>query len=173
LIAPLLTLNSPPVVELLAEVGFDWLFIDAEHSPFDTSQMQALMQAYPKLKGVIAPTTVGVAAASRVVSQARKCSSIRVTGLGLPNQMRTYVKSGCVKKVGLWNERDFGYLAEYVVHNLLAGKLTGKTGQSFVAGRLGKRTVQKGSVAGYGAGPVVVLSKPLVFTKRNIDKYHF
>src|SRR4030095_6345766 len=45
LIAPLLTLNSPPVVELLAEVGFDWLFIDAEHSPLDTSQMQALMQA--------------------------------------------------------------------------------------------------------------------------------
>jgi 2-keto-3-deoxy-L-rhamnonate aldolase RhmA len=45
LIAPLLTLNSPPIVELLAEVGFDWLFIDAEHSPLDTSQMQALMQA--------------------------------------------------------------------------------------------------------------------------------
>ena len=47
LIAPLLTLNSPPVVELLAEVGFDWLFIDAEHSPLDTSQMQALMDDPP------------------------------------------------------------------------------------------------------------------------------
>ena len=45
LIAPLVTLNSPAVVELLAEVGFDWLFIDAEHSPLDTAQMQALMQA--------------------------------------------------------------------------------------------------------------------------------
>jgi 2-keto-3-deoxy-L-rhamnonate aldolase RhmA len=45
LIAPLITLNSPPVVELLAEAGFDWLFIDAEHSPLDTAQMQALMQA--------------------------------------------------------------------------------------------------------------------------------
>jgi rhamnose transport system substrate-binding protein len=136
-------------------------------------ETQALMQAYPKLKGIIAPTTVGVAAASRVISQAKKCSSVRVTGLGLPNQMRTYVKSGCVKKVGLWSERDFGYLAEYVVHNLLTGKLTGKVGQSFVAGRLGKRTVQSGAAAGYGAGPVVILSKPLVFTKGNIDKYHF
>jgi 2-keto-3-deoxy-L-rhamnonate aldolase RhmA len=45
LIAPLVTLNAPPVAELLAEVGFDWLFIDAEHSPLDTAQMQALMQA--------------------------------------------------------------------------------------------------------------------------------
>jgi 2-dehydro-3-deoxyglucarate aldolase len=45
LVAPLVTLNSPAAVELLAEVGFDWLFIDAEHSPLDTAQMQALMQA--------------------------------------------------------------------------------------------------------------------------------
>lgn len=43
--APLVTLNSPAAVELLADVGFDWLFIDAEHSPLDTAQMQALMQA--------------------------------------------------------------------------------------------------------------------------------
>src|SRR3970040_242969 len=45
LIAPLVTLNSPPAAELLSLVGFDWLFIDAEHSPLDPSQMQALMQA--------------------------------------------------------------------------------------------------------------------------------
>jgi 2-keto-3-deoxy-L-rhamnonate aldolase RhmA len=40
-----MTLNSPAVAELMAEVGFDWLFIDAEHSTLDTSQMQALLQA--------------------------------------------------------------------------------------------------------------------------------
>jgi 2-dehydro-3-deoxyglucarate aldolase len=45
LVAPLVTLNSASVAELLAEVGFDWLFIDAEHSPLNTAQMQALMQA--------------------------------------------------------------------------------------------------------------------------------
>jgi rhamnose transport system substrate-binding protein len=128
-------------------------------------QTQALLQAYPNLKGIIAPTTVGVAAAARVITQAHKCSSVRLTGLGLPNQMRSYVKSGCVKKVGLWSEKDFGYLAMYVTHNVLTGKLTGKAGQTFTAGRLGKRTVK--------AGGVVILSKPLVFTKANIDKYHF
>jgi len=45
LFAPLMTLNSPAVVELMAEAGFDWLFIDAEHSTLDTSQMQSLLQA--------------------------------------------------------------------------------------------------------------------------------
>jgi 2-keto-3-deoxy-L-rhamnonate aldolase RhmA len=44
-IAPLVTLNSPPVVELLAEAGFDWLFLDAEHAPFNALEMQSLMQA--------------------------------------------------------------------------------------------------------------------------------
>ena len=45
LFAPLMTLNSPAVAELMADAGFDWLFIDAEHSTLDTSQMQSLLQA--------------------------------------------------------------------------------------------------------------------------------
>ena len=128
-------------------------------------EMQALLQAYPNLKGVIAPTTVGVAAAGRVLTQQKACGKVQLTGLGLPSQMRTYVKSGCVKKVGLWSETDFGYLAEYAAHNVLTGKVTGKAGESFKAGHLGSRTV--------GPNKTVILSKPLVFTKGNIDKYHF
>jgi len=45
LVAPLVTLTSPAVAELLAEAGFDWLFIDAEHGPFDPARLQAMMQA--------------------------------------------------------------------------------------------------------------------------------
>lgn len=45
LVAPLVTLGSPAVAELLAATGFDWLFIDAEHAPLDAAQMQAMMQA--------------------------------------------------------------------------------------------------------------------------------
>jgi rhamnose transport system substrate-binding protein len=128
-------------------------------------QMQALLQAYPNLKGVISPTTVGVAAAARVLTQQHTCGKVQLTGLGLPSQMRTYVKSGGVKKVGLWSESDFGYLAEYVAHNVLAGKLTNAAGQSLTAGHLGSRTV--------GPGHTIILSKPLVFTKENIDQFHF
>jgi rhamnose transport system substrate-binding protein len=128
-------------------------------------QTQALLQAYPKLKGIISPTTVGVAAAARVLSQKHVCGKVSLTGLGLPSQMRKYIKSGCAKKVGLWDEFRFGYLAEYAMHNAIAGKLSGKAGQTFRAGILGKRTV--------GAHQTVILSKPLVFTKANVDKFHF
>jgi rhamnose transport system substrate-binding protein len=132
-------------------------------------ETQALLQAYPNLKGIIAPTTVGISAAAQVLSQSGKCKAVKLTGLGLPNQMRKYVKRGCAKKFGLWNERDFGYLATYVASLVLDGKLTGALGQSFTAGRLGKRTVVKSD----GTSPVVVLGKPLVFTPQNIDKFNF
>ena len=69
----------------------------------------------------------------------------------------------------VWNERDFGYLAAYVAHYVLDGTLTGKIGQTFTAGRLGKRTVAVSD----GNRPVVVLGDPLVFTKANVDKFNF
>jgi 2-dehydro-3-deoxyglucarate aldolase len=39
------TLTSPAVSELLAEAGFDWLFLDAEHAPLESSALQAMLQA--------------------------------------------------------------------------------------------------------------------------------
>jgi rhamnose transport system substrate-binding protein len=139
-------------------------------NPTDSAkETQALLQAYPNLKAIIAPTTVGISSAAQVLDQAGKCKAVALTGLGLPDQMRKYVKKGCAKRFGLWNERDFGYLAAYVAHNVLEGKLTGKLGQAFKAGRLGTRKV----VASDGNKPVVVLGNPLVFTPQNIDKFHF
>jgi rhamnose transport system substrate-binding protein len=128
-------------------------------------ETQALLQAYPNLKGIIAPTSVGLPAAARVLQQAGKCGSIALTGLATPNSMRAYTKKGCGKKFGLWNEVDFGYLAVYVAHAVLEGDLTGKAGESLTAGRLGKRTV--------GANNTMPMGPPLVFTPQNIDKYKF
>ena len=45
LLGTLVTLSSPEVAEILAEAGFDWLFIDMEHSPLDVREAQAILQA--------------------------------------------------------------------------------------------------------------------------------
>ncbi len=45
LIGTLVSLGAPEVTELLANLGFDWLFIDTEHAPFDALGSQALLQA--------------------------------------------------------------------------------------------------------------------------------
>jgi len=44
LLGTLVTLSSPEVAEILAEAGFDWLFIDMEHSPLDVREAQAILQ---------------------------------------------------------------------------------------------------------------------------------
>lgn len=44
LIGTLITLAAPEVAEIMAAAGFDWLFIDAEHSPLSTGDMQRILQ---------------------------------------------------------------------------------------------------------------------------------
>ena len=45
LIGTLISLPSPEVTELMAQTGFDWLFIDAEHGAFNPQQAQSMLQA--------------------------------------------------------------------------------------------------------------------------------
>ena len=59
-----------------------------------TTQAQALLTQYPNLKVIVAPTTVGILAAAQVVSQQKKSDTVKVTGLGFPNDMKPYVADG-------------------------------------------------------------------------------
>ena len=45
LIGSLVTLSSPDVAEIMALVGFDYLWIDMEHAPIDFAHVQAMIQA--------------------------------------------------------------------------------------------------------------------------------
>jgi rhamnose transport system substrate-binding protein len=130
-----------------------------------TEEAQGLLQAYPNLKCIIAPTTVGIAATARVVSQQNACDRVVVTGLGLPSEMRDFVTSGCVKKNALWSFEDLGYLAAYAAHAVLSGEVSGEEGESFRAGKLGEVTID--------ANGAVYLPELLIFTPENIDQYDF
>ncbi|HEY0792630.1 MAG TPA: rhamnose ABC transporter substrate-binding protein [Chthoniobacterales bacterium] len=129
------------------------------------TETQGLLQAYPNLKGIISPTTVGVAAAARYLSTSPEKGKVALVGLGTPNQMRQFVKDGTVKAFALWNPADVGYLAAYAAANLASGNLQGKEGETFSAGKLGSRTV--------GKNGVVILGPLTVFTTENIDQFDF
>jgi rhamnose transport system substrate-binding protein len=128
-------------------------------------ETQGLLQAYPNLKGIISPTTVGVAAAARYLSTSPQKGKIKLTGLGFPNQMRKFVKNGTVEEFQLWVPKDVGYLAGQAAAALVAGRITGKEGEKFKAGRLGDYTI--------GANGEIVLGPLTTFTKDNIDKFNF
>jgi 2-keto-3-deoxy-L-rhamnonate aldolase RhmA len=45
LLGTMITLPSIPVAEVLASLGFDWLFLDAEHGPLETSELLGILTA--------------------------------------------------------------------------------------------------------------------------------
>ena len=128
-------------------------------------EAQGLLSTHPNLKVIVAPTTVGIAAAARYVSSSSYKGKVAITGLGTPHQMRQYVKDGTVTQFALWNPADIGYLAAYAGAALASGQITGKEGEKFTAGKLGPYTI--------GKDGEIVLGPPTTFTAANIDQFNF
>ena len=130
-----------------------------------TQVTQGLLQQYPNLKGIISPTTVGIAAAAAVLDTAKYRGKIALTGLGTPDSLKKYVSDGTIKEFVLWKPNDLGYLAAYAAVEAASGKLNGSQGQSFTAGKLGSFTV--------GADKTILLGPPFTFNSANIGQFDF
>jgi rhamnose transport system substrate-binding protein len=133
------------------------------------NEAQALFTKYPKLKVIIAPTTVGIAASARAVTDGKLIGKVFVTGLGTPNQMREYVKNGAAPQFALWNPLDLGYLSVYALNALATGQIKGKEGETFKAGRLGEYTIKMDPDLGLN----VLYGSPFVYNKDNIDNFNW
>jgi rhamnose transport system substrate-binding protein len=126
------------------------------------AETQTILKVYPKVRlimGIAAPAVPGAAEAVRQSGR----SDVVVTGLSLPNMCKPYVHAGVIRSVVLWNTRDLGYLTVRAAAALARGEL--KRGDTtFGAGRLGQLTV---------AGDQILLGRPFVFTRDNIDQFDF
>lgn len=45
LLGTMVTLPAPATAEILAALGFDWLFVDGEHGPLETAELAGILQA--------------------------------------------------------------------------------------------------------------------------------
>lgn len=82
----ILSLNSPDVAEILSHLGFDWLFIDAEHSTLDPHDLKALFQAVgdslpcvvriPALDEIAVKKTLDAGAAGLLVPQVQDAGQV-------------------------------------------------------------------------------------------------
>ena len=133
-----------------------------------TQQAQALLTKYPDLKVIVAPTTVGILAAAQVVKQAGKSDSVKVTGLGFPNDMKPFVADGTSPVFGLWSVPDLGYLAYQVAAKLVSGEITGAEGETFTVP--GLNDDQPYTI---GADSVVILGPAFRFDSTNVNDFDF
>ncbi len=127
------------------------------------SEATALLSANPDLKCIMAICSPAVPGAAEAVKQAGKAGKVQVLGLGLPSENRRYVHEGVTASVILWNTENLGYLTIYAAHALARGTL--KPGDaSLQAGTLGTLPI---------VGDNILLGKPVVFTRDNIDQFDF
>ena len=137
-----------------------------------TTETQGLIQKNPTIKVIVAPTSVGIVAAAKYVTGSASKGKIFVTGLGLPNDMKTYIKDGSGAQASLWDVENFGYVAVQVANSIKNGKQKVSVGSVVKSGPTDKglkeRTVTKGAV-----GNEIILGPATVFTKDNVDGFNF
>ena len=101
------------------------------------NQALGLVDSHPDLRLIMAPTTVGIAAAAKALQDEGLCGEVLLSGLGLPSEMESFVEAGCAQEFALWSFHDLGYLTYYVSYLLASGQITGEVGESFVTRRMG------------------------------------
>jgi rhamnose transport system substrate-binding protein len=131
------------------------------------NQALALIDKYPNMKLIMAPTSVGIVSASKALQDEDLCDQIKVSGLGLPAEMVSYTMNGCAPEFALWSFVDLGYLTYYVTYLIATGQMEGVEGETFNAGRMGTYTIHKDPTREKG---LRVLMGPFsVYNKDNVE----
>jgi rhamnose transport system substrate-binding protein len=129
-----------------------------------TTEMESLLTKWPNLKGVICPTTVGIAAATKVVQTRRLSDRVKVTGLGLPSEMKEFVVDGSSPGFQLWDPPAEGYLGVYMVDAEVNGSFKPAPNASFSAGKLGTIKIEP-------SGKIFTIQTPKLFDKNNLADF--
>ena len=130
---------------------------------------EELIRKYPELKVICAPTVVGIHAAAEKLEAVRDSRQIKLTGLGLPDEMADYItgKDPVCPYMYLWNPADMGRLSAYVSIALVRGDVSGKAGEIFSAGNMGGYEIQPC----LDGGSEVIVGPPLKFDAENIESW--
>lgn len=131
-----------------------------------TTEMEALLSNFPNLVGVIAPTTVGIAAAAQVVQSRGIADKVHVTGLGLPSEMRDFVKDGTVTAFQLWSPYNEGWLAAHFAVGVIGGTIKNEVGSTFEVPTLGTIKIEEKNAMNTQA-------ELTTFDASNIDNFNF
>ncbi len=127
------------------------------------NQALALVSKYPDMELIMAPTSIGIVAASKAMQDEGLCDKVKVSGLGLPSEMVEYTLNGCAPEFALWSFVDLGYLTYYTTYLIATGQMEAKEGVQFEAGRMGTYTITKDPTREKGLrvlmGPFTIYNK--------------
>ena len=150
-------MGNYPDIEVVATVYGDDL---ADKSYREAT---ALMQTFPDLDAIIAPTSVGIVAAAQAVVDAGKVGQVNVTGLGLPSETAGAIASGASKSFAIWNPVDLGYSATMLAYELSQNGVEAAPGSEIPMGRIGNLTLDENNEG--------AMADPFVYGASNIEQF--
>jgi len=137
------------------------LIYSGENTAKSVADTKDLITTHPTLKGVIGQCGLAAPAVAQAVTDLHKIGKIVATGVSWPGLMRPYIKNGATPAFPFWDVYKLGLLSAWAADQLIHGK-------SFAASN---------NVPGVGPAVVydpatknLLLGKPVVFDKSNIDK---
>ena len=132
-----------------------------------TTEAEALLSTYPDLKGIISPTTVGVAAAAQVVQSAGKADTVHADR---PRHARTRCapssRTARSRPSSSGAPTTKGWLAAHFAVGVKNGTIKNEVGETFEVPNLGTITIGEHNVMNTQA-------ELTTFDADNIDDFNF
>lgn len=141
-----------------------------------TTQANAFV-AENKVDCIISPTTVGIAAAGQVLKNSS--SSIKLTGLGLPSEMQSFMPSSADDNafdyvcpyMMLWDVIHLGAVAGAATYAAVNDGFNGEAGTSFDMDAFRDYAAESYEAYTSGDGTAVLAGTPYVFYKDNMAEW--
>ena len=111
------------------------------------------------------PTTVGGPAVAKCIQDAGR--DVKVTGLTLASDMKTFIDAGICDETFLWNPIDLGDVASYAAVALVNGEITGAAGDNVVAGENNLTVEDKGD----DGATILYLTKLNCYNKEPVNDW--
>jgi rhamnose transport system substrate-binding protein len=129
-----------------------------------TQMATDLMNAHPNLTGLIGQCSTSAVGVAQAVRDAGKIGKVFTVGLGTPMSMAPYLKDGSSSGSILWDVEALGYLTAWAGDQLAEGK-------SFQA--TNNVSTSLPAITYDATQKMLVLGPAFVFTKDNVDNYHY
>jgi len=130
-----------------------------------TQKATDLMNAHPDLTGFIGTCSTAGPGVAQAVTDAGKIGKVFTVGMGTPQSMKKYLDNGSASAGVLWDAKALGYLTAWAGKQMVDGKAF-EASQKVKDGALENVTYD-------ATTKVLLMGKPLTFTKETVNNYQF
>lgn len=125
-----------------------------------------LIKKYPNLKGIMGTSSKDAPGVARAIEEMGLKGKVFVSGTGLPNENKTFIKDGTIQSTTLWDPKDAGYALCSLAVKILKGE---PINNGLNLGLKGYENLQFAK----GSKKILIGSGWIVIDKKNVDSFGF